>query len=202
MAETIRWQALLLATVLAPGLCAQGNTPGGANSGNAPATPKRIATVVDFSGTRTEVANWHFGGGGGDDRRQRFGLRSSMSSTPLVAVNTTTVEIVIPEDSLISLDSFVLPARAVIAGFPENPRAWTGHEVRYFWAGKMHMVKGRLVSGDLTGESDFGAFDLASDKLKQFRLNPAPAPISKTRACQSLILPSFFLMARRFGPVT
>jgi hypothetical protein len=180
MAKNLGWVLLsALSMLTASILWAQENPSNKTSSGDTSSTPKRTATVVDSSGTKTEVTNWHFGSGSDDNLRRRFGLQSS---TPLVAVNTTALEIAIPEDSLISLDFFLLPAREVVAGFPGA--GGKGFEVKYLWAGKEHTVKGRLVAGDFIGESDFGGFDLALDKLKQLRLNPVPAPVRDENTSQ------------------
>jgi hypothetical protein len=174
MAKKIRWVLLFaLIMLLASILWAQGNASSKASSGNAPPTAKRTATVVDSSGTETEVTDLEFAAS--DWRFDRHGERLTRimldggrndyyffgwDPSHWIAIKTKTFEIAIRLDSLISIEA--------------NQK---DVEAKYLWIGKEETARGALESGQFKGTSAFGKFELASGDLKQLKSNPAPTPV-------------------------
>jgi hypothetical protein len=141
-------RAFLLAIVVACACCEMA-------LGDPPATQR--ATVVDSSGTKTEVTNLDFVSDDYYSHIQGFDLASS---TARISVETKTFKIAVPLASLISIEA---KGKEI--------------EVKYLWMGKEQTVEGSLASGDFMGKTDVGGFKLASGKLKQLKLKPGPAPV-------------------------
>jgi hypothetical protein len=151
-------RAFLLAVVVVCTCCelAVGDTPAAQ-----PAT--WTATVVDSSGTETEVTDLEFAAGDWRfDSHHLTRMEGGNNSDPShwIAIKTITFEIAIRLDSLISIEAHQKQV-----------------EVKYLWMGKEQTVKGTLESGKFQGTSAFGKFQLASGDLKQLKLNPVPTPI-------------------------
>jgi hypothetical protein len=120
---------------------------------------KRTFTVVDSSGTETEVSDLKF-----VNKNENFARFRVFD--PRVVVLTPTFQIAIPMGALIGVQK----------------KDKENFEVTYVRGGQERVITGTLEPGSFRGESGFGMLDLSTEHLKQVKSKSPPVTETAEKA--------------------
>jgi len=125
---------------------------------------KRKAVIEDSAGVTTEISDLEFSG----NLHDLFDIHSTgnpLYGKPCIGINTKVFAVVIPIDSLISIE------------------AKNGHAtVAYQLSDRTKRLAGALMKGAFIGQSDLGEIRLSTDKLKKLAFKESPVAKAKSKA--------------------